>query len=588
MKKLKLITLLLFITIVAFAQQEKVTTNTLGTPIGGIIVKGGKNPGGQMFTVVTNDKGQAEINNLEAGNYTLTLTSPASGSPSGAAKVPGGPIGGIIVKGGKNPGGQMFTMITDEKGQVNVDIKEAGNYIIKVSYPDTDNDGVADIDDNCKYTYNPEQLDADKDGIGDVCDCDPKTPNPTGQHIPAIIITASPSTSIIGGTSVTFNAVIDAGGSSPIYQWKKNGLNVGTNSPTFTTSSLKNKDVVTCELTSDVDCAAGSPKLSNSLLFTVSGSAVLSGISINIKKNPNDIPGRTFITNAKGQVAVDFMEAGGNIFTVTAGRSAGEPIGGIIVKGGRNPGGQMFTTTTNGDGVTEVSIVETGSYIIAVSNVDTDNDGVDDTLDNCKYTYNPTQLDADMDQIGDICDCEPLISNPAGQHVPAILITASPSTTIVSGTLVSFSTIIDAGGSAPIYQWKKNGLNVGSNSPTYTDNALNNADIVSCELTSNVDCAAGNSRVSNSLSFVVSAPSGLENKNADNDISIYTDSSKKELHIKSNNKIDNIDIIDLRGIKIKSLKVANNRVNVEGINTGIYLLKIDFNGRFVVKKIIIQ
>ena len=169
MIKIKLITILLFITLVTLAQQEKVKTNTLGTPIGGIIVKGGKNPGGQMFTVVTNDKGLAEINNLEAGNYTLTLTSPASAAGP-AAKAPGGPIGGIIVKGGKNPGGQFFSVITNEKGQVNVDISEAGNYIIQVSYPDTDNDDVIDIEDNCKFTYNPDQLDTDNDGIGDVAE----------------------------------------------------------------------------------------------------------------------------------------------------------------------------------------------------------------------------------------------------------------------------------------------------------------------------------------------------------------------------------------------------------------------------------
>ncbi len=833
MRNLKLITFLLFITVVAFAQKEKITTNTLGQPIGGIIVKGGRNPGGQMFTVVTNDKGQAEINNLEAGNYTLTLTSgplrvassvPSglpSGLPSGVAKAPGEPIGGIIVKGGRNPGGQMFTVTTDKNGQAEIVIREAGNYIIKVSYQDTDNDGVIDIEDNCKFTYNPDQLDADGDRIGDVCDCDPKIPNPRGQHTPAIIIAASTSTTIIGGTLVTFNAVIDAGGSAPIYQWKKNKSNVGTNAPTYTDSSLKNGDNVWCELTSDVDCAAGKSRASNSLSFVVKSTTVLSGISINIKKSPDDIPGRTFITNEKGQVGVDFMEAGsysltltagrstgnpiggivvkggrnpggqmfigttndngqtevtiaetgnymiavsnqdtdndgvddsldnciftynpdqldtdgdgignvcdcdpktpnpagqhipaiiiaaspstsiiggtlvtfnavidaggsapiyqwkknglivgtnastytdsslknkdvvtceltsnvdcavgssrvsnslsfavkstiilsdisinikkspngtnistlitndkgqaeanfmeagGYVFTLTAGRSAGEPIGGIVVKGGRNPGGQMFVGTTNNNGQTEVTIVETGNYIIGLSNLDTDNDGVDDNLDNCKFTYNLNQVDEDLDQIGDICDCEPIIPNPFGQHTPAIIITASPSTTIVSGTLVSFNTVIDAGGSAPIYQWKKNASLVGTNSPTYTDNALNNGDIITCELTSDVDCTAGSSRLSNTLSFVVTGPNGLKN-NQNDDISIYSNTSNKEVLIKSNTRIDNVEIIDLRGSKIKNLKVENNKFNVEGLNTGIYMLKLNFNGQSVVKKFIIQ
>ena len=35
---------------------------------------------------------------------------------------------------------------------------------------DQDNDGVADADDNCVDTANPDQEDRDADGFGDVCD----------------------------------------------------------------------------------------------------------------------------------------------------------------------------------------------------------------------------------------------------------------------------------------------------------------------------------------------------------------------------------------------------------------------------------
>jgi hypothetical protein len=38
---------------------------------------------------------------------------------------------------------------------------------------DNDSDGIGDLCDNCKYTFNPDQKDNDSDGVGDACDCLP-------------------------------------------------------------------------------------------------------------------------------------------------------------------------------------------------------------------------------------------------------------------------------------------------------------------------------------------------------------------------------------------------------------------------------
>lgn len=54
---------------------------------------------------------------------------------------------------------------------------------MKVEMQDADADGVPDADDNCVYTYNPNQLDADDDGVGDACDNCATTPNADQQDI---------------------------------------------------------------------------------------------------------------------------------------------------------------------------------------------------------------------------------------------------------------------------------------------------------------------------------------------------------------------------------------------------------------------
>lgn len=82
----------------------------------------------------------------------------------------------------------------------------------------------------------------------------------------AITSGANPSTT---GANVTFTATPTNGGTTPSYQWKLNGANTGTNSATYSTTTLVTGAVVSCVMTSSSSCASPTTGTSNSITMTV-------------------------------------------------------------------------------------------------------------------------------------------------------------------------------------------------------------------------------------------------------------------------------------------------------------------------------
>ncbi len=85
----------------------------------------------------------------------------------------------------------------------------------------------------------------------------------------SVSISASPSTTICDGTSVTFTAIPVNGGPSPSYQWYKNAIPVGTSSSTYTNAALVNSDQIYVTMTSNAVCPSPSTSTSNTLTMTV-------------------------------------------------------------------------------------------------------------------------------------------------------------------------------------------------------------------------------------------------------------------------------------------------------------------------------
>lgn len=94
--------------------------------------------------------------------------------------------------------------------------------------------------------------------------------------------------------------------------------------------------------------------------------------------------------------------------------------------------------------------------------------------------------------------------NVSSKATPVITATAS-SDKICEGTEVMFNANILYGGTTPMYRWTRNGQHVGSNSPSYADQTLQNGDKISCELTSNATCITSEKVLSDNILIMVTS-----------------------------------------------------------------------------------
>ncbi|MEP7169169.1 MAG: hypothetical protein ABI855_07330, partial [Bacteroidota bacterium] len=278
------------------------------------------------------------------------------------------------------------------------------------------------------------------------------TVNPSqGPPAPAVSIAANPSGPICTGTSVTFTATPTFGGTSPQYQWKINGVNVGTNSTTFTSTTLNDGDIITCVMTSNSVCVTTFIANSNPLVIVV---------------NPFLAPAVTISANPAGPIC-----SGTNVtFTALPVNPGGTPVYQWQVNGvnaGTNSTTYSSSTLTMGS-IVSVSLTSSSNCPSAVSNSIT-------------MTVNPTLT-------------------------PSVTIAPDVAGAICPGASVTFTATPVNGGTLPTYQWQVNGINVGTNSSTFTSSTWTNGDVVKVIMTSDVVCFSTPTAASNTIVMVVNPP----------------------------------------------------------------------------------
>ncbi len=114
---------------------------------------------------------------------------------------------------------------------------------------------------------------------------------------PSVTITSNPISSC-SGTPYVFTAVPQNGGITPSYQWKKNNVNVGTNSSTYSVTPAYG-DIIKCVMISNAQCASVPSVNSNSITtkFQFLGADIIKYILPNTTRNLTNIvsfPGASY------------------------------------------------------------------------------------------------------------------------------------------------------------------------------------------------------------------------------------------------------------------------------------------------------
>jgi gliding motility-associated-like protein len=272
-----------------------------------------------------------------------------------------------------------------------------------------------------------------------------------GTGNPSIVISASIA-DICVSTTVTFTASATTGG---VFQWSKNGMNVGTNANTYT-GQFTTGDVIVCKLSVSLGCG-GNPVMYTSNSITMQGT--------------NDVIPEVTVAASNLEIC------SGSTVTFTATNKSGNlsPTYQWIVNS-NNVGTNNPVYTTNS--LTNGSVVECRMAVPQCGG-----GGTKDFSDPITITVKPFLN-------------------------PSITISTNNSS-VCKGGQVSFTATALQSGTQPNYQWKVNGNNAGTNGPDFQTSLLKDGDVVSCDLQLNAaeKCFLNSSVSSNIIRITVTEPS---------------------------------------------------------------------------------
>lgn len=278
---------------------------------------------------------------------------------------------------------------------------------------------------------------------------------PVNSSTPTPVVTLSPADgNICGNGDAVFTANVLYAGINPQYKWLKNGTPVGSNSATYTAFGVVTGDKITCEVTAGGSCEGAAAPVSASVTANVKSNNLNPKISITASS--------TFVCNCASVIIKAAVTSGGTL-----------PVYHWLLNGGdAGVNGNVFVSNT----------LQAGDKI------------------SCTYTDNSGCV------VGRSVVSNTIEMTNTGGVTPSVTITTTD-TAACAGSKVTFTADAANAGASPTYQWLVNGKSTGTNSSLFSSTALNNGDVVACNIT--VDplfaCAAASTATSNTVTMVIHA-----------------------------------------------------------------------------------
>lgn len=281
-------------------------------------------------------------------------------------------------------------------------------------------------------------------------DSPPVTINLNTIDPPYVSITVD-NNSVCHGTSVTFNANAIGGVGLSVFQWKVNGINIGTNNNSFTSAALNDSDIITCLYSDDSPCLSDQPVTSNQIVMKI-----LSNLapSVSISASATTICSGTTVT-----------------FNASSSSSGINPsyqwkVNGIDI-GINNPNFKS-AVLANGDKI------------------------------QCLITQDPS-VACSSDRVA----LSNTISMTVNNGLPATVTVKASGNDVCEGTYLNFTAIAENAGSNPTYQWKLNNTIVGNNSLSFSSDKLSNNDQLTCIVLADNDACSSTPVSSNIVNLVI-------------------------------------------------------------------------------------